>query len=63
MIRIDIDMPECCADCPFIVQIPTMPGARKIFLCRNGWKPLKADYIQYFRDESCSMIEVDEEEQ
>ena len=63
MIRIDIQMPSSCADCPFIVQIPTMPGAKKIFLCRAGWRQIDAEHILSRREDWCPIVEIDEEEQ
>ena len=62
MIRIDIPMPERCADCPLIVKIPTMPGATPIYLFRAGWKQVDLKNVLKRREDWCPMVEIEEVE-
>ena len=59
MVKIDIPMPNCCAECPLIVKMP-YPCVDAVYLCRKGWKELSKHNVSYTRPDFCPIQEDDQ---
>ena len=54
MIRLEMDMPECCANCP--MTLPVKDGLRTIYLCKIRMQQIqRAELFQ--RQSWCPMHE------
>lgn len=56
MIRVDMKMPESCAQCPLLMKVP-FAEFFPTWLCRIRWKQVDMDGICKHRPEWCPMKE------